>query len=336
VLERAGETGPITRVCRYINQRALAFVPDLKPLFDRHRRRTVRESLSLLYVAMTRAKSGLYMLVDAPKQNNSGADSKAALRTLAGVVQCGLAGVGQKDGVLFALGDIEWHAKIKRRESRTAEADENCVSIKLAPSSPSATLRGWASRAASQLDDQRPLRTLLRLTDSNARLRGLAIHALFQQVEWLEDFEPDEQTLLALVRSIAPRQSGEWITAQVRDFRTMLKADAVRHALTRGSRERTALGVNRELPFARLVDGRVQRGSIDRIVIDRIGGRIRSASIIDFKTDQVSASDAPLAASSYRSQLQTYRQAVAEMMAIDEKTSSIGVLFVEPGMLINL
>jgi ATP-dependent exoDNAse (exonuclease V) beta subunit len=116
----------------------------------------------------------------------------------------------------------------------------------------------------------------------------------------------------------------------------MLKADAVRHALTRGSRERTALGVNRELPFARLVDGRVQRGSIDRIVIDRIGGRIRSASIIDFKTDQVSASDAPLAASSYRSQLQTYRQAVAEMMAIDEKTSSIGVLFVEPGMLINL
>jgi ATP-dependent helicase/nuclease subunit A len=337
VLERAGEIGPITRVCRYMNQEALKLVPELNPLFERHCRRTVRESLSLLYVAMTRAKCGLYMLLDVPRKNSNGENSKAALKTLGGVVRCALSGGGgQDDGHLFTIGDQQWHAKVPLKPDGPVVGAKTDSDIKLTPPSGGSILRGWASRAASQLDDERSLRVLLRLADSDARQRGLAIHALFQQIEWLDDFAVDADALEEIVRAIAPRQADRWIAKQAADFRKMIQTKAIREALTCGSRQRTSLEVSRELPFARLVDGRVQRGSIDRVVIERRGGRIASVSIIDFKTDAISPADAVLLGTHYRPQLQAYRQAVVEMLNVDEKSISIAVLFVEPGLLVNL
>lgn len=337
VLERTGEIGSITRVCRYMNQEALGLVPELRPLFERHRRRTVRESLSLLYVAMTRAKCGLYMLVDAPKKNSKGADSNAALKTIGGVVRCALNGSPkQDDGTLFASGDPQWHAKLPRTSEKADAGAKASATIELAPSAGSSTLRGWASRAASQLDDERSLRVVLRLADSDARQRGLTIHALFQQVEWLDDFAVDAEALGEIVRAIAPRQTGQWIATQVADFRKMIDSKAIRAALSCDSRQRASLEVSRELPFARLVDGRVQRGSIDRVVTKRTGGRIAAVSIIDFKTDAVSPADAALLGTHYRPQLQAYRQAVMEMLNVDEMAISIAVLFVEAGMVVNL
>jgi ATP-dependent exoDNAse (exonuclease V) beta subunit len=277
------------------------------------------------------------MLVDAPKQNSNGEDSKAALKTLAGIVRCALVDPSAKRSkVLFSTGDSKWHAKIQQTHAETHAKEQFSSPIALAQASQSHVLRGWASQAASKLEHDCSLRQALRLSHGDARLRGVVIHALFQQVRWIEDFDVDDAALHALVQGVVPRQPRAWAVSQVADFRQMISRTDIRTALACGKRDRSRFEVKCEFPFARLIDGRVQRGSIDRIVTERRGSRITSASILDFKTDQVSLADAPLLADRYRLQLRAYRQAAAEAMSIDEKCISIALLFVEPGIVVNL
>ncbi|HVP73969.1 MAG TPA: UvrD-helicase domain-containing protein, partial [Phycisphaerales bacterium] len=61
VFDRDPGSGEITRISRWIGDEVLAHVPSLQPVMRQHRIRTIRESLSLLYVAMTRPKQALYM-----------------------------------------------------------------------------------------------------------------------------------------------------------------------------------------------------------------------------------------------------------------------------------
>jgi ATP-dependent exoDNAse (exonuclease V) beta subunit len=331
VFARQGETGPVEGICRFMNKEVLALVPQLEPLFARHRLRTVRESLCLLYVAMTRARHALHIVIDPPREKE-----RSTPRTLAGVVRCALVPGSLEPGTqAFSRGDPDW---LEDREALPAPppAPPTPSTVRLAPST------GAVARAAaspSELPEQAAagdVEAALSLPNRAARERGAAIHAMFQEIEWLDDWRADSKTLERLARRSAPRRGNAWARHQVDSFLAMLEHPAVRRILTRGRRDRAVLRLWRERPFARLVDGLVQRGAFDRLEAEFVGGQVRSATVIDFKTDTIEAIDAPAAARQYRPQLEAYRAAAAEMLGADAAVVRMVVLFASCGEAVTL
>ena len=151
--------------------------------------------------------------------------------------------------------------------------------------------------------------------------RGRAVHRLFEQVTWYEDWSADVGRLVALVRRVAPRRTEGWAREVVRYFLGSLEKPEVRAVMSRGDTPPDSVEIWRERRYAQLVaggrgpDGMVQQGSIDRLEVTLdSGGRPRSARLIDFKTDQVSEREATASAETYRRQIDAYRSAAARML----------------------
>ncbi|MHC4320462.1 MAG: UvrD-helicase domain-containing protein, partial [Planctomycetota bacterium] len=331
VYERDGETGPITRICRYMNDVTRGFVPELQPLFDRETRRTVRESLCTLYVAMTRARQGLYMLIDPPAANEKTIRKKAS-----SILRRALAEEPvEPQRVLYEHGDESWIDAAGPMPA--AQPPEAPVEIRLKPSTRSPYGASVSPSRLAEAQSQQSPADRLGLADGLARDRGTAVHAMFQRIEWLEDGTPDQTELVAVAAGSSPRRGAAWAREQAEGFLGMLRHDAVRRVMSLGGRDRAAVRVWREQPFARLADGAVQQGAIDRLEAEYgADGTIRSAVVIDFKTDNIGAADAEQTAESYRLQLNAYRQAAGMFLGIDALAIEAVVLFVTPGVAVKI
>ncbi len=134
-----------------------------------------------------------------------------------------------------------------------------------------------------------------------------------------------------IARRVAPRRGGDWAQRQVKSFLRMVERPAVRAALSYGDREPSTLRLWREHPYARLVDGAVQRGAIDRLEARIDKGKLRAATLIDFKIDDIAPSEASARAERYRPQLEAYRDAAAGMLRTDPTAVKMIVLFVTAG-----
>jgi ATP-dependent exoDNAse (exonuclease V) beta subunit len=331
VYERDGETGPITRICHSMKTSTQALVPELTPLFTHQYMRAARESLCTLYVAMTRARQGLYMLIDPPRTNE-----RTIPKTAAALLRGALAAAPvEPERVLYEHGDESW---IDGTEpAPEPPPSETPVEIRLQPSSrPSYGASASPSRLAEAQAEQSPA-DRLGLAGGKARDRGTAVHAMFERIEWLEDGSPDPTELAGVAAGSSPRRGAAWAAEQAGSFVDMLQHDAVRRVLSLGGRDRATVRVWCELPFARLVDGAVQQGAIDRLEAE-LGddGSVRRAVVIDFKTDDISAADAEKSAESYRLQLKAYRQAAAQFLGIDAAAVETVVLFVTPGVAVTV
>lgn len=341
VIERDGPTGPVTRICPWVNEKTRTLLPEIEPMFQRHRQRAVRESLCVLYVAVTRAKQGLYMLIDPPKLLKNGSPSTTIPKTAAGVVRCALTDgePPEPDMALYQHGDQEWLAAAPGEREAAEPPRPRPETIVLGePTAAAAPARGIAATPASAMAaEDASIRARLRLTDDEPRDRGTAMHKLFEQIEWIEEFQADERQLAGLVRQTAPRRSGAWAGRIVEEFIEAISRAEVRRALGRGGRPFQRLRVRREHPFVRLVDGRVQSGFIDRLVIesDDRGKPVR-AEVIDFKTDAIEAAEAAVHAETYRGQLQVYRAAAARLLNLEPAVVRMMVLFVDPAVAIAL
>lgn len=350
VVERDGPTGPVTRICRYANQKTVDLLPELKPMFDSHRTRTVRESLSLLYVAMTRARQALYMLIDPPKLSGTPKQPSTTIpKTAAGVLRCALLRSPEppeEDTILYETGEPDWMepggapaaAPPVAGDDHPGAADLNGP-IRLARPS-GRNPRGIAAEAASALAEARSAtlgQWFFTLPHDDALDRGTAIHKLFEQIEWLEDWDRDDAGLIDLVRSTLPRRDEAWAGQQVEDFIDMLDKPQTRQLLERGEAAGSRQA-HRELPFARLIDGRIQSGYIDRLTLDRDeAGSVIRAAVIDFKSDPVEPAEAAAKAEHYRPQLEVYRQAVIERFSPPPEAGiRLIILFVHHGIAVDL
>ncbi|MCH8151000.1 MAG: UvrD-helicase domain-containing protein [Planctomycetes bacterium] len=323
VFERESPTGRITRICRYMKHETLALAPQLQPMFTSHIQRTVRESLSLLYVAMTRARHALHIVIDPPRANE-----RSIPRTLAGVLRSALADGPLEPGqCAYVHGDPNWLGVAQRPEAPIEPEPTDKITIRLAPSTGPVV---HAAVSPSKLA-QRDLASALSFPDDEALQRGVAVHDMFHQVEWLEDWQSNPDTLQMIARRVAPRRGEDWAQRQVKSFLRMVERPAVRAALSYGDREPSTLRLWREHPYARLVDGAVQRGAIDRLEARIDKGKLRAATVIDFKIDDIAPSEAPARAERYRPQLEAYRDAAAEMLRTDPAGVKMIVLFVTPG-----
>jgi ATP-dependent exoDNAse (exonuclease V) beta subunit len=295
----------------------------LMALSEEQERRDVREALCLLYVAMTRARHCLEMIV-APKCERGPGQ---LLRDLLGG---GALGAPDAEGRLWAHEGSRpaWHVP----RAPTPQAPEAQPALVLGRATrPRAAVRRTPSAAegAGRLE----VRALLRSPAAAARVRGLLMHRWLESIEWLEGFSASDAELAALARPLTSDQR------LVRETLGLLREALARPGL-RGvlARDAQAPGVElevwRERGFARVLPGPEGRdelwtGAIDRAVIEREGGRAVRARLFDFKTDRIEAREVDGKLEHYRPQLEAYRRVLADVLGWAQAKVEAAAVFVE-------
>ncbi len=352
VIGRPRPTEPIDVVCRYAAEDVRKFLPPrLQALFDDDLRRTVAESLCVMYVAMTRAKHCLHMIVAPPKDSE-----KSLPKTYAGLLRATLAsGLASSVSVVYEHGDPRWFVRCKERplwRSEGQQVDDAAMigaeSIRLAPPLASPE-RGLERTSPSSLEGGHKFAAakLLEAEPSFAFDHGTLIHAWMEQVEWLEDGFPDmglpdEATLLSVAARAAPRIAADRAdtASRLATLRGQLKAPRVAAALSRAAYDRFAgsgelqLDVHNERPFALRIGDELLSGSIDRLVLVHRGGRLIAAEVLDYKSDVIPPRDkAALAAKVefYRPQIEAYRLAVSKLYRLQERAIGARLVFLHSG-----
>jgi ATP-dependent exoDNAse (exonuclease V) beta subunit len=338
---RDPDTGRVIRVYPATDKGTRALFPELGVAHARERVLGLRDELSNLYVAMTRARYALHMVVPADGERGPG-----QAKSFARILRAALAPEEPADAlgkVLYRHGEEGWVEGVAPRgpsrvpledAGRGASALHRAVTLR--PASGPRT-RNLARRSPSSLEggERVDLATLLRMDPSeSARERGTVIHAWCERVGWIEDGLPDEAVLREVARDRAPgvpqERFGEWLSA----FRSWMLGPEIFEALSRG-RYPPGAHIEQELPFLHRMPDGILQGFIDRLVVVEEDGRAVQAEVLDFKTDLLDGADPEAVAAKvafYRPQIEAYREAVAGRCGLPLSAVSARLLFLRPGL----
>jgi ATP-dependent helicase/nuclease subunit A len=335
---RQGGAGPVTRVFPAIPSKYRALFPEVDGAVDQARERHVRDSLSALYVALTRARHALHILVPPVNPGSSGTGSAATLVTDA--LAPGDEDLEVPGTILHEHGDPRWwkDSRLKGTRLRPLTVARPGVArgdtVQVAPA---ARGRMLPRRAPSDLEGggRVSLGRILRPPRGRGLQVGSVVHAWLEAIEWIEDGIPDRDTLLTLAGTVAP-EFGDPEDLVTR-FAGWIEQPDVRAAL---SKEGLPAGASaeREVPFVVRDGSRLLQGIADRVVRipDEGGERLR---IIDWKTDLVDP-DAPGGLSEradfYLPQLEAYAKAFARIHRLPPERVEAQLVFLQAGRVIPL
>jgi ATP-dependent exoDNAse (exonuclease V) beta subunit len=341
VIGRPRPTEPIDVVCRHVNEDIRKFLPPrLQALFDDDRRRTVAESLCVLYVAMTRAVHCLHMIVAPPK-----AHERSLPKTYAGILRATLgSGLASTAGVVYERGDARWFKHLEAPAKASAfPADKPPAAIHLAPPLASRE-RGLERTSPSALEGGHKLSVAMLLeTGSDAAFEhGTLVHAWMEQVEWLDDGLLDDATLLAVAARVARGLAADraQLASRLGTLHLQLAQPQVAAALSRAAYERFTmqgdvhLDVQTERAFALRIGDELLSGSIDRLVLVSRGPAVIAAEVLDYKTDTIPTGDKDALAAKvefYRPQIEAYRQAVMKLYRLEPQQVTARLVFLSVG-----
>ena len=178
------------------------------------------------------------------------------------------------------------------------------------------------------------------------------MHALFEQVKWLDDARPEPAQLQRAAESVIT--VGLDIETQLAAFQEMLDRPEINAVLRRafyaqptdkglqqalaaaGAAGPVRAEAHNERRFAVLDNGRVLSGSIDRLVLLYAGDRLVTADVVDYKTDAIDPDHPDQLDESvefYRPQLDAYRRAVSAMYHLPVGQICARLLFVSAGVM---
>jgi len=290
------------------------------------------ESLCLLYVAMTRAKRGLYIVTAYPGKTARTFDQAALLKQmLTGDTKPTQGETMHIDNdavtVLKSFGDTRWYQSLPLRPAPTAPV-ETPLATQLPPERIPVRPQLTAVRPSDH-DLFEPRAWALFTPERSHRVEtGTAVHELLSRVTWLDEVDVSaiEERWLA-----ATERDPEIARDALQHFRHAISLQALLPVFQRPSPHAE---VRTEWRFDTVAEGRWITGSFDRVVIERNeDGRVAGASIYDFKTDDVGEGAAiNTRTGHYASQMRAYRDALAQMLSIKPQRVSLILVFTGGGV----
>jgi ATP-dependent exoDNAse (exonuclease V) beta subunit len=347
--KRDADTGRVVQVYPGMSQTKLALFPEADVADQELRSAHLRDKLSVLYVALTRAKYALHLIL--PPEGGTKKHGAGLIREALSLEDA----KATKTNVLMEWGDPLWFDHLAESVERSVEetlertakptddkrsrTEEDPRAPLLGPSS-SGPGRNLARRSPASLEggNHVDLSLTLRLDAAPGLRRGEVVHAWCEGIEWIEDGIDDDDVLRTIAREKAPGMSRDQVDSLIREFRGWLQAEPIRKVLSReahSSEPDTVVRVENELPFVRRLTDEIQEGFIDRLVLVQHDGRVVRAEILDFKTDSIEAADAAsLTARTeyYRPQIAAYRSVVGEQYGLAENDVSGKLVFLGAGV----
>jgi ATP-dependent helicase/nuclease subunit A len=293
------------------------------------------EELCVLYVAMTRAREGLFM-VTSPQGRKSVAFTPATLlkeRTAghrgATSGRSVLLG-GEKLTCLFESGHPDWYRK-RRITGEGAEGKETPALPDRLPR-PAGRRRLVQVRPSAREEAVFSAHWLFGIESRQTLEFGNAVHRLFEKVGWIEDLDREGAI-------------GEWEREHhfppalrrpvLEQFRNSLESEEVRRALGRREGE---VDLWRERPFDVVLGQRWLSGVFDRVALRKEGsGKTAGGRIIDFKSDRVHGDfEIEKALHRYRPQMELYGLALARLLNVALREIELQLIFTGPGVVRSL
>jgi ATP-dependent exoDNAse (exonuclease V) beta subunit len=346
-------------VCRYADQGVQELLsPEDRTAFDMDRQQRAEESLSLLYVAMTRARNALYLFVPGPRDGRSNprdAWYNLLLQSLAPDA------AWNENALIYEHGDPAWFAKLPPVKATLAAAPPDVQSPITFRTDDTARRRGLEFVAPSGREGQAKV-ALGRMFDrstSGGMAAGTLYHAWFATIGWLDDGMPTDASLRAAAdakRIEVPPEIWRELDSMLATFRKWLANAAINRVLQRSayagpeqpgfpaalapvwSPSLVPRQVEQERRFLVHDGSKFWNGSLDRVVWLADGDRIVAADILDYKTDAVEPGEAALKATTdhYRPQLEAYRRAVPQFAAIPENRIATRLVFTHAGRVVDV
>lgn len=355
VTGRSSPTEPIDLVTRYVNKQTQAILPEsVQNVFANQQALVVRESMCLLYVAITRAIHATHVILSPDTKADSSSAAAVVLSTVAeGEVDL------EENLTVHESGNLNWHEAYSNEQTskQQAAATEQTAESKnlskfylptdasLANSTISHQTRsgrGIANRYPSAKPDVTGTTFgdyLPTLRQSDAANQGSLIHACFEQVEWLDAAAaPTDDLLTNRLRQIDP--SVDNVQSAINDFRQAIEQPNTQDLLNQKSQLAKLSGdvlvVMNEHKFAVSTDQGLLNGTIDRLVLSIDADQIVEAEIIDFKTDRVTSATAGDRAETYRPQMNAYAEAISLAFNLPADKIRQTVVFTEIDQLIEI
>ena len=318
------ESHEITRVVRYPNETLRSMHPELKRLYDEYAANEVHEALSVLYVATTRARRELIMMLAPVKRKSFSLG--AILRAQLGNSEPTL----NADGSLtyFASGDSQWGSAMSATPEPYSIHVEPVQPLITVPTRPQAkhalapSMRGGDSLLDRELDLDR----LLGNSGNAQRSLGTKIHAALQTIEWI-----DSTDMNAILSRFGDDSELSSALATILNLPGNQRAFA-RPLLSDGE----TVDLWRERKFITVVNDAIVNGTFDRVSVVIENGRPIRAEIMDFKTTELNQRTAEYELEMHRAQLTAYQEAVCSLLKLPIEAVTASVLFVMDGQLAAL
>lgn len=353
VAGRDEPTSPISVATRYIGSQLRKLLPaEIQQLFDDDRRQTIRESLCVLYVALTRGVNATHVILSHGAKPDHKSSSGILLSTLCPAVE-------RAEGLLYQHGEEDWYSSssemvevdLHRLEAFYPEG--NCIAQKGIVLPKQRSGRGQRRLSPSQMEGGSKVKAgsfFASILNAKSMQRGSFLHACFEQVGWLDEKIPTREELENHLKQMtSPIADARGV---IDDFFEVLKDDNIRKLLSRGTYqesylmdfagageivlEANRLEVERERRFAVSLEGSLVQGTMDRVIWVYQGNQRVAADIIDFKSDIVDGAKLQSRIEHYRPQMEVYRRAVSRFAKIPIECIATRLVFSHPRQVINL
>ena len=330
--------GGFDTVFPVVNQALLPLWAEAVELAEWNRSREVEEQLCVAYVAMTRAKRRLDLLVPSAYWKTSAPRSFAMLlREVLPLAE------PDERGVVWAHADNadDWAPPAPEP---LPSSDSSTATLALAPGRPMRRRRSPSSQEGGRRVEAA---RLLARGGRRARDHGSLVHHLMAEITWLEDRDPDVEARRARAQAAAVR--GGWdlsaddIEAGLVAVDQALAQSPLRELLT-GGPGRAGRTVWRERRFDVLRAGpegceEALGGSFDRVVLEGAVDAPTGATVIDFKSDRPPRDadlDSWLADKTafYAPQVQAYREALTVLTGLPADSIEGRLAFLVPGVVV--
>jgi ATP-dependent exoDNAse (exonuclease V) beta subunit len=248
-----------------------AIIPALSQAEETWSQKQRYEAFCMLYVALTRAKRGLYVLLDPPAEK-SDPHKPSLANWLRHTID------GESDGILFQSGSPDWPHTLPPIPPEPPR--ESHITL-----GPAVTRRAHISPSALK-NSQQPAST----RSPGGLAFGREAHELLEKLRWLDDGSPP---------SLPDTPAGDAV-------RALLAEPALADLFHRNGRP---IDLLLEQPIDAFLDGFRLSGVIDRLHLHRDESHtVRHVDVIDWKSDAV-ASPADLT-DRYTAQMNAYRRAL--------------------------
>jgi ATP-dependent exoDNAse (exonuclease V) beta subunit len=297
------------------------------------------DSLCVLYVAMTRARHGLYMVTSGFKSKPSSMHPSVFVKTqLTGEANTPKAGPnveinGSEYIRLYESrnGGSGWYSKDWPEKEEKEETEESLGLDTDYAGKGSEVLRH--REPSKQAAIEKSAGSLFSARSSDVMDFGSAIHEMFEQVEWAESADVDK-----IIEEWEPtsRYDAEVTRDAVTQFRKCMQSAEVRELLKKP--DGNVLSPWIEKRFEVVMDGGIVSGAFDRVIIERDGaGKPVSAVIIDYKSSLVDREEKIKAKiEDYKAQMYAYRDALALILGLKPKDIKLKLLFTKQQVVAGL
>lgn len=227
------------------------------------------EAFCMLYVALTRSKRGLYVLLEAPSKS-----SEPDKPSLANWLATAVSSRGEP-GTVYQSGTPDWANRIPR------------AARQMNPNRCPPLAEGIARRERATPSGRKTKQATAVVHSASGMKFGSEVHAAFEQVGWIDEAPPK-----------LPADDAGNLVAE------LLEVQGLRQLFERAGR---SVEVFREQAVDAVINGQWLSGVVDRLHLHRdASGKVTRVEVIDFKTDGLDELEE--FARRYSEQMHAYRE----------------------------